>query len=53
MAAQEMPVLNCSPVFEKLYQYNVCLTPLGMAWARIIRHDPNAVADRIATLVKV
>ena len=52
MAAREMPVLDCSPVIEKLKEYKACPSPPGMAWAHISWHDPKAVADKITTLMK-
>jgi len=50
MAAQEMPVLDCSPVTEKLKKHNACPSLEGMTFAQNNWHDPNPAEERITIL---
>ena len=50
MASLGGPIVDCTPLLERLEGYNArpCLS--GMTWAHNNWHDPQAVADRISTL---
>uniref|UniRef100_A0A663LLW3 Uncharacterized protein n=1 Tax=Athene cunicularia TaxID=194338 RepID=A0A663LLW3_ATHCN len=50
MTDQEMSVLDCSPIFEKLKEYKACPPPLVEVWAHDNWQDPEAVASYISML---
>uniref|UniRef100_A0A663MXD2 Uncharacterized protein n=1 Tax=Athene cunicularia TaxID=194338 RepID=A0A663MXD2_ATHCN len=53
MTGQEMLVLDCSPIFERLKEYKACPHPLAEVWAHDNWQNPEAVASYISVLAGV
>ena len=52
MASLGGPIVDCTPLLERLEGYSARPSLSGMTWAHNNWHDPQAVADRISTLAK-
>ena len=50
MASLGGPIVDCTPLLERLEGYNARPSLSGMTWAHSNWHDPQAVADRISAL---